>query len=297
MLQWLEGDDDRWKVNFADLTGIAQLLPDLRLPVIYQLHRCEFCAFAKGDVLGLAACVKNKHAVNRLVLRRGTALSGFCHLGVTDLVEPLLVGGNVAGVFFLGSVVEIESETAARERLLRDCRRRGSDPEPVIAAWRELPRVTGSEIAQRRHQLNLVARLAARLAESAGSTATSPIFSSLSGAIWEIDRRQVPDTLRRAITHVRQHYREPIKLESLGATLGVRPDYLGSLFRKHTSGTLNEFLASVRIDHARRLLEGGRFRGGEVALMVGFADQAHFSKTFKRLTGLSPRDYAARVLA
>ncbi len=295
MLRLLEGDDGRWKANFSDLSGIAQLLSDLRLPVVYQLHRCEFCAFAKGDVLGLSGCVKNKHAVNRLVLRRETGVVGFCHLGVTDIVEPLRVGGRVAGIFFLGSVVERETEGVARERLLRDCRRRGREPGPVLAAWEALPRVTAEEIANRRRDLNLVARLTARLAESAGRTATEPIFSSLSGAIWEVDRRKVPDTLRRAIAFVRRHYREPLKLQTVAEALGVRADYLGALFRRHTGGTLNEFLASVRVDHARRLLEGGRFRSGEVALMVGFADQPHFSKTFKRLTGLAPREYVERV--
>lgn len=296
MLQMLEGPDERWKANFADLTGIAQLLPDLRLPVVYQLHRCEFCAHAKGDVLGLAGCVKNKHAVNRVVLRSGAGLNGFCHLGVTDIVEPLRIGEQVAGIFFLGSVVAIETESEARERLLRDCRRRGRNPAPVLAEWKKLPRVKTREIEDRRSQLQLVARLAARLAESAGATASGPIFASLSGAIWELDRRKIPDTLRRAITHVRRHYRESLKLKTVAESLEVRADYLGALFREHTGGTLNDFLAAVRVEHAQRLLEGGRFRGGEVALMVGFADQAHFSKTFKRLTGLTPRQFGERVL-
>lgn len=287
--------DGRWFVSFSDLCGLAERVPDLHLAVVYQLHGCRFCAMAKGDGVGLGDCVKNKRAVNRAGLRRREGFFGQCHLGVTDLVEPLILGEQVMGLFFLGSVVEIESESASEARLRRSCERRHRDVAAWLTEWRKLPRVSRAEIEVMRGRLKLMARIAARLAEAAGHP-TGLERPGRSGAIWEKGRR-VPAVLGRALAFVLAHYQESIRLRGLAETLGVRPDYLGSLFREHTHGTLSDHVARVRIRHACRLLGTGRYSAGEVAVQVGFTDQANFNKVFKRETGLTPGGFARAFLA
>jgi AraC-like DNA-binding protein len=60
---------------------------------------------------------------------------------------------------------------------------------------------------------------------------------------------------------------------------------------------LADFLGRVRVNHACRMLESGRYSVGEIALRVGFADAAHFGKVFKRLMHCTPGEYAARATA
>ncbi|MAS96964.1 MAG: hypothetical protein CMO55_27550 [Verrucomicrobiales bacterium] len=297
LLEWLE-EGGRWYAGYSDLAGLAEILPDFALPVVYQLHRCDFCAFAKRDVIGLSDCVKNKHAVNRLVISRQEGLEGQCHLGITDLAEPLLLNGDVVGIFYLGSIIDAENEEASKDRLLRYCNRRKLDASVFLEQWRKLPRIDTREIEKMRSRLQLVARIATRLAAPAESVPDLVSKNStLAGVIWQKRRNRTPTTLQKAMEYVNGQYRESLRLNDVADHLGIRPDSLGSLFRKYTDGTMADYLASVRIRHACELLKSGRFSGGEIALLVGFTDQSQFSKTFKKETGLTPTAYTRRMMA
>jgi AraC family transcriptional regulator len=54
------------------------------------------------------------------------------------------------------------------------------------------------------------------------------------------------------------------------------------------------YVLTARIDKAKRLLRGSRLGVLDVALATGFADQSHFAKTFRRVTGAVPTAYRAR---
>lgn len=79
------------------------------------------------------------------------------------------------------------------------------------------------------------------------------------------------------------------------AQFGITQPYLSNLFRTHCGCTYNEYLTALRIDEAKKLLDSDEdILIGEVAERVGFNGQFYFSKVFKDVTGLSPRDYRNR---
>ena len=55
------------------------------------------------------------------------------------------------------------------------------------------------------------------------------------------------------------------------------------------------FLLRLRIARAQDMLHAGNRRIAEIAAALGFFDQSHFARTFRRLTGQSPREYARRA--
>ncbi len=283
-------DQGPWRISFSDLAGLARRVPDLALPEDWKIHRCEFCVFAKSGAT-LRGCLSNKHAVNRVLIRRGRGFVGQCHLGLTDLVEPLVVKGRVLGAFYYGSVIIRGTEAEAERRIRRYASRRRVPAEPFLEKMAKVARVEAEEVETRRERLRFVAQLAARLAEAWGV----PLENDLprrGGLPW-VAAMELPVPLRRAMELVQRRYTEPMTLTSVAGTLKMSADYLGRLFRKHTCGTLADFLAHVRVGHACRMLESGRFSVGEVALQVGYADAAHFGKAFKRLMGCTPGEYAA----
>ena len=289
LFRWLE-ESPGWRVSFSDLSGLAQCIPDLRLPVDYQLHSCAFCAHAKSREVSWRDCVRNKHAVNRRLIQRGEGFAGLCHLGVADILEPLKVKGKVLGVFYLGSVRLEGTQDAVQAQIHRYCRRRDFQPEPFLQEWERLPEFSASTLDNQRQRLRLVAEIASRLVESWGFP-TGREKLGLAGRIWESDRT-IPAMLHRAMKYVQTAYEEDLTLQRVAHEVRVTPDYLGGLFRKHLACTLSEYLFRVRVDHARRLLETGRYSVGEIAVRIGFKDQAHFGKVFKRLTSYSPKRYA-----
>ena len=71
--------------------------------------------------------------------------------------------------------------------------------------------------------------------------------------------------------------------------------YLSSLFAKKMELKFTEYLAKIRIEYAEKLLKTDKLTVGELAGKCGFSDPFYFSKTFKKLTGVSPSKYQKGV--
>lgn len=84
-----------------------------------------------------------------------------------------------------------------------------------------------------------------------------------------------------------------LHLDDLAAATGLSRYHLLRVFKKHTGLTPHAFRTQVRIERAKSLLRAGRSIT-DTALDCGFADQAHFANRFRRLTGATPGQYAAR---
>ncbi|MFT4117747.1 AraC family transcriptional regulator [Bradyrhizobium sp.] len=100
-----------------------------------------------------------------------------------------------------------------------------------------------------------------------------------------------PTTVRRAVEFLRARACDNISLEDASAASGVGLFHLIRLFQKHLGLTPYAYLTQVRIARSRQLLKHGE-PVAQVALDVGFADQAHFTKRFKQFTGTTPALYA-----
>ncbi|HEU5159707.1 MAG TPA: AraC family transcriptional regulator [Streptosporangiaceae bacterium] len=85
---------------------------------------------------------------------------------------------------------------------------------------------------------------------------------------------------------------DPPSLADLAAAVGARPFALLRAFRRTTGLPPHAYLNHARVRRARTLLAGG-LRPADVAARVGFADQAHLTRHFKRVVGVPPGAYAA----
>jgi len=93
----------------------------------------------------------------------------------------------------------------------------------------------------------------------------------------------------REMLHAR--FRESLSLAEIAATVSTHPVYLACAFRRHCHCTIGDYVRRLRIDYAASRLAGSSAPLAAIALDAGFADQSHFSRTFKRITGLTPRAY------
>ncbi len=104
-------------------------------------------------------------------------------------------------------------------------------------------------------------------------------------------RRATSPAVEQAIAFCNEHYREKISLERLSGMTGLNKSYFSQLFHKETGMPFGDYLETVRIQNAQRLLRNLNLSMSDIAEMVGFANQNYFTKVFKKQTGLAPSQY------
>ena len=102
-----------------------------------------------------------------------------------------------------------------------------------------------------------------------------------------------PIWLRRAREALHAHCHESLRLSTVAAWVGVHPVHLAREFRKRHGCTVGQYVRRLRVESASRRLVESDSPLAAIALEVGFANQAHFSRIFKSVTGISPARYRA----
>src|SRR5690606_30042898 len=98
----------------------------------------------------------------------------------------------------------------------------------------------------------------------------------------------------RVLAHIHAHHAEPIRLETLARLAALSVSGLHRLFRKHTQTTISDYLIRLRIADACARLSSTSQPVQHIASAVGYASLANFNRHFRRLRGMTPRQYRAR---
>jgi len=97
--------------------------------------------------------------------------------------------------------------------------------------------------------------------------------------------------LEPALSFIRANFHEKITLEETAAKAFLTPVYFSKLFKKNIGCNFCEYVSSLRVQMAKKLLLNNMLTVSEVAQLSGFSDQSYFSKTFKAAVGVSPKKY------
>lgn len=108
-------------------------------------------------------------------------------------------------------------------------------------------------------------------------SAATPARGGLAG--WQIER------LRR---YIFEHIEEPIRIVDLTAVARLSAGHFSKAFKKSFGMPPHAFVVACRIRYAERLLATETLSICAIAVDCGFCDQAHFSRQFRRATGLAP---------
>lgn len=92
-----------------------------------------------------------------------------------------------------------------------------------------------------------------------------------------------------AARYVKENFSREISLDTVARALYVNQTYLSFRFRQDMGMTFREYLNSVRIKEAERLLCNTDLTLLTITYACGYQDQSYFTKVFKRYTGMTPR--------
>jgi AraC-like DNA-binding protein len=97
--------------------------------------------------------------------------------------------------------------------------------------------------------------------------------------------------IHEAMNYIEHNFQNDISVEDISAVCGLNRSYFGKIFKEALGKTPQEFLVSYRMSKAAELLKLTQLSIGDISNAVGYANQLHFSRAFKNIYGVSPREW------
>ena len=91
--------------------------------------------------------------------------------------------------------------------------------------------------------------------------------------------------------YIQHHLSEPISTEEMAKQFYLTRTHFSSKFKAETGMTLTDFILSEKTEEAKRLLRYSDKSAAAIGIYLGFSSHGHFTKVFKKYTGLTPNEY------
>ena len=239
-------------------------------------HYCAFCEKARSLPGGRKNCDQSdRFEAVELAKQYKTPFFHECHMGMRELVIPLIREDRLLGVLFVGQCrTDSDNDNQIRENALK----MNGDPDEFIELYYQLPQISKKDLI-------LIETILSQYFES--KILTSELLRPMSSA-------PVGSTafLAESIKiYIRQNYRYQLSTGNIAEAFFVNASYASRRFSESFGVTITEYISSVRIEHAKNLLATTSAPIGSIALNVGIDDANYFTRIFKKFVGMSPTEY------
>lgn len=111
----------------------------------------------------------------------------------------------------------------------------------------------------------------------------------------EFRERSAPGWLGRVKERMHEEFRDNLRMRELAGDAGVHPVHLARVFRVQEGRTPGDYLQQLRVRAACHLLRNRDYPLAAIAAECGFADQSHFTRVFRKLTGTTPAQFRRAI--
>ncbi|HAQ06752.1 MAG TPA: DNA-binding response regulator [Bacillus bacterium] len=104
------------------------------------------------------------------------------------------------------------------------------------------------------------------------------------------------DTIRQIKQYIMENSQQNISLETLSNKVGLSPIYISKMFKEKLGINYIDFLTECRIEKAKKMLAEPERSIKEITIEVGYHEPNYFSKVFKKMCNVTPREYRKTLL-
>ncbi len=95
--------------------------------------------------------------------------------------------------------------------------------------------------------------------------------------------------------YINDHVEEKLTLNKVAELYNISPNYLSVLFSKYNDTGFTDYINQSKIETAKRLMTDSDLKIYEISDTLGFESAFYFSRVFKKVTGISPRDFMNQI--
>ncbi len=104
------------------------------------------------------------------------------------------------------------------------------------------------------------------------------------------------EIIRQGCEYIHSNYcREIISVEALAKMCNISPEYFRKIFKSFYGVSPVQYIANLKLTHAKELIESGLYSVTTAAEASGFSDMSYFSREFKKAFDISPREYKKQI--
>lgn len=309
---------DKILSEFTEATGLATILVDTQgfeLTAGYgfspfcQLmrnneetrHLCQTC-----DMFGGRSSIKNK-----------VTKPYICHAGLVDFSYPVTIDEQVVG-FILCGQTKIAPDSGFQP-IIKEKTQWQDDPI-FVEAYENMPETTPEKIEAGAELLKIIinyylsdimsTHLSVQEPQGLPDAFQFPQVAKDSGA--KMDHNQIAFTyhgkeapeeknkelrpeIADALEYINRHLNEVLTLDEVADQVYLSGYYFGKLFKKEVGMNFVDYVNEKKISRSMILLQDSTWSIDSIAHSLGFSQASYFSKIFKRVTNISPREYRQKI--
>lgn len=262
---------DKLLYDFYCLTGITIAIFDSNYNQLCLQPRQmqSFCRMIKSSPEGKHRCDSGDMELCEVCAKAGGAITHYCHAGLLDTAVPIKFKDTVLGFMIFGQVAENTPKTAT-ENLKTLSKELGLNYSKLKSAYNNLKVFDQSRI-----------------------DSVSNILKMATRYLWLSEYIELGyDTLSSQIDDfIRQNLAENISVKDICTKFGISKNRLYDISHKWFNMPIGNYINTLRIGEAKRLLTTTDLPINQIGPMVGIKDYNYFTKFFKIATGVAPLKY------
>jgi len=288
------GEENARKAQLGELISEAQIYRDYReafckatgLPLALrspnkiqcfgpEFDQSPFCALMARTNNSCAACYALQKDLERECQLAPRTLH--CFAGLCETAVPVRVGENLLAFLTTGHVFLHRPTKSQFNRVASYLLKWGNEVD--LKSFEEA--YFNTRVLEEDHYAACI-RLLEIFAKHLGECANHLIQQHAQTELLSV---------KRARTYIAEHADEDLSLARIAKVVNVSANYFSTLFKQATGLNFADYVARVRVEKTKNLLLNPNLRISEIAFEVGFQSLSQFNRSFRRVAGVSPKEY------
>lgn len=197
-----------------------------------------------------------------------------CHMGLVEITAPIMFGDTLIGYIIIGQFADQPDKAEIKKAVVNSAKEYGFNADNLLTYVDDIPCPSDAYI-----------------------NALSQLVEMCAGYIWlkNVMHLNESDLAMEIRLYIVGHLCDDLSVSAICNKYGLSQTALYQLFKKSFGASVVQIIRTERVNKAKELLSEAKISIGEVAERVGIPDANYFTRTFKQVTGKTPKQYSKTI--